>query len=123
MAQRKKVLIVDDEEDIISLIKISLNLAGFDTFEALDGQKALTILKKQKPDLILLDIMMPRMDGYELCKRLKKNRKLKGIPVVFLTAKGQKEDAEKGLACGADDYIVKPFDPYELGERVRELLA
>ena len=122
MAKKRTILIVDDEEDIVNLVKISLNLANFDTLEALSGQAALDILKNRKPDLILLDIMMPEMDGYEVCRHVKKDKRLKKIPVVMLTAKGQKNDAEKGLESGAHDYIIKPFDPYELGERVRELL-
>ena len=123
MNKKKRILIVDDEEDIVSLIRMSLNLANFDTLEALSGRQALELLKKDKPDLILLDIMMPEMDGYEVCRQIKRNRKLKKVPVVMLTAKGQKNDAEEGLESGADDYIIKPFDPYELGERVREMLG
>ena len=122
MSKKKRILIVDDEQDIVSLIKLSLDLANFDTLEALSGIEALTLLKKEKPDLILLDIMMPEMDGYEVCRRIKKDKALKKIPVVMLTAKGQKDDAEQGLDSGAEDYIIKPFDPYELGERVREML-
>ena len=122
MAKKKVILIVDDEEDIVNLIKISLNLANFDTIEAFGGQEALDILKKKKPDLILLDIMMPGIDGHEVCRRVKKDKKLKPIPLVMLTAKGQKSDAEEGLELGADDYIIKPFDPYELGERIRSIV-
>jgi len=120
--KKKKILIVDDDEDIVNLIKVSLNLANFETREVFGGQEALDLLAKERPDLILLDIMMPNIDGYEVCRRIKKDKKLKSIPVILLTAKGQKSDAEKGLEIGADDYIIKPFDPFELGERVRSVL-
>ncbi len=124
MAEKIKVMIVDDEENIVKVVKIALELANYEVIEALSGEECLDKLQKDniRPDLILLDIMMPGISGYEACKKIKMDEKLKNIKVVMLTAKGQKGDAEEGLKCGADDYIIKPFDPYELIEQVKEIL-
>jgi len=119
---KKTILVVDDEPDIVKLVSISLKLSNFDVLTAISGPQALEILKGKSPDLVLLDIMMPEMSGYEVCKVIKADPKTKDIPGVMLTAKGQKGDAEKGLDIGADDYIIKPFDPYELGEQVTRIL-
>lgn len=117
-----KIMVVDDEPDIVKLVKISLEMANFDVIEAYSGLEALEKTKTIVPDLYLLDIMMPDMNGYEVCEKLKENNRTKTVPVVMLTAKGQKGDAEQGLRVGADDYIIKPFDPYELGEQISEIL-
>jgi DNA-binding response OmpR family regulator len=117
-----KVMVIDDEPDIVKLVKISLEMANFEVLEALSGKECLGKVKTVVPDLFLLDIMMPEMNGYEVCQQLKSQEKTKNVPVVMLTAKGQKGDAEQGLKVGADDYIIKPFDPYELGEQIREIL-
>ena len=123
MNEKTKIMIVDDEPDIVKIVKISLELANFEVVEAYSGEECLEKLEKEKiPDLILLDIMMPGISGYETCKKIRENQKLKDIKVVMLTAKGQKGDAEEGLKVGADDYIIKPFDPYELIEQVKEIL-
>lgn len=122
MTSKKTILVVDDEPDIVKLLEISLKLSNYDVLKAYSGPEALELLKGRKPDLILLDIMMPEMNGYDMCLKIKADPKLKGIPVVMLTAKGQKGDAERGIEAGADDYIIKPFDPYELGEQVTRLL-
>ena len=116
------VLVVDDEPDIVDLIRMSLNLANFDVLTASNGSEALKVLESTKPDLVLLDVMMPQMTGFEVCERIRALPSLKNLPVIILTAKGQKEDAEKGLSVGADDYIIKPFDPTELAEQVRSML-
>ncbi|MBN1596014.1 response regulator [candidate division FCPU426 bacterium] len=118
-----KIMVVDDEPDIVKLVKISLEMANYDVIEAFSGIEALEKTKNVIPDLFLLDIMMPDMNGYEVCERLKADDRTKNIPVVMLTAKGQKGDAEQGLKVGADDYIIKPFDPYELGEQISEILT
>lgn len=118
-----KVMVIDDEPDIVRLVKISLEMADLEVIEAYSGREALEKVKTVVPDLFLLDIMMPEMNGYEVCQTLKSAAPTRHVPVVMLTAKGQKGDAEQGLKVGADDYILKPFDPYELGEQVHELLA
>jgi DNA-binding response OmpR family regulator len=117
-----KIMVVDDEPDIVKLVKISLEMANYDVIEAFSGIEALEKTKEGLPDLFLLDIMMPDMNGYEVCEKLKADDSTKNIPVVMLTAKGQKGDAEQGLKVGAEDYIIKPFDPYELGEQIAEIL-
>jgi CheY-like chemotaxis protein len=119
---KQTILVVDDEPDIVKLVAISLKLGNFDVITSFGGPEALEILKTRKPDLVLLDIMMPEMSGYEVCKKIKSDPATKDLPVVMLTAKGQKGDAEKGLEAGADDYIIKPFDPYDLGELVTRIL-
>jgi DNA-binding response OmpR family regulator len=117
-----KVMVIDDEPDIVKLVKISLEMANFEVITAFSGKEALEKAQQIVPDLFLLDIMMPEMNGYEVCQKLKANESTRKVPVVMLTAKGQKGDAEQGLKVGAADYIIKPFDPYELGEQVHELL-
>lgn len=120
---KKVVMIVDDEPDIVKIVKISMNLANMDCIECYSGEECMEKLKKGEiPDLILLDIMMPGISGYEVCKNIKENKVWERIKIVMLTAKGQKGDAEEGLKVGADDYIIKPFDPYELIEMVKEIL-
>ncbi len=119
---KKKVLVVDDEPDIVRLVEISLKLCNYDVFTAGNGKDALRMIKENPPDLVLLDVMMPEMSGYEVCQAIRSDAATKALPVVMLTAKGQKGDAEKGLEVGADDYIIKPFDPYDLGEQVSRFL-
>ncbi|MCD4813996.1 response regulator [bacterium] len=120
--EKFKIMVVDDEPDIVKLVKISLEMANYAVVEAFSGVEALEKIKEVIPDLFLLDIMMPDMNGYEVCEKLKADDRTKDVPVVMLTAKGQKGDAEQGLKVGADDYIIKPFDPYELGEQISEIL-
>ncbi len=120
--EKHKIMVVDDEPDIVKLVKISLEMANYEVIEAFSGIEALQKTKEIVPDLFLLDIMMPDMNGYEVCKKLKADERTRHVPVVMLTAKGQKGDAEQGLKMGADDYIIKPFDPYELGEQINEIL-
>ncbi|HMB01937.1 MAG TPA: response regulator [Spirochaetota bacterium] len=123
MAENAKVMIVDDEPDIVKIVKMSLELANYGIIEANSGEECLEKLEKgEMPDLILLDIMMPGLSGYEVCEKIRKNEKYNEIKIVMLTAKGQKGDAEEGLKAGADDYIIKPFDPYELIEQVKEIM-
>jgi len=122
-SDKHTVLVVDDEPDIVKLVEISLKLSNFDVITALSGPMALEILKTKRPDLVLLDIMMPEMSGYEVCQKIKSDPNTRDLPVVMLTAKGQKGDAEKGLDVGADDYIIKPFDPYDLGEQITRILS
>lgn len=119
-AKKFKVLVVDDEIPIQRIVKFNLEKEGYVVFLADDGKKALESVKQNRPDMILLDVMMPEMDGYEVCKVLKKDTKTKNIPVIMLTARGQESDEKKGLSSGADDYITKPFSPKKLMELVRQ---
>jgi two-component system, OmpR family, response regulator len=114
-----KILIVDDDPHIRELARVFLREEGFDTYEASDGIEALATLETIKVDVVILDIMMPRMDGWELCREL---RECYDLPVLMLTAKGETSQKIKGFQLGADDYLVKPFEPLELVARVKALL-
>jgi diguanylate cyclase (GGDEF)-like protein len=116
------VLVVDDDPDIVRFIEMNLTLEGFEVAVAHDGLAARTLIARRRPDLVLLDVMMPRVDGVELCRQLRADSLTAGIPVTMLTAKGQSADKVAGLAAGADDYVVKPFDTLELVARVRATL-
>jgi diguanylate cyclase (GGDEF)-like protein len=116
------VLVVDDDEDIARFIEMNLSFEGFEVLVAHDGFDARDQIARRKPDLVLLDVMMPRIDGVELCRRLRADPLTAGIPVIMLTAKGLSSDKVVGLTAGADDYIVKPFDTLELVARVRSTL-
>lgn len=112
----KKILIVDDEKNIVDILKYNLKREGFSTVEAFDGEQAVNCAVAQKPDLILLDIMLPKMDGFTVCKKL---RQTLNTPIIMLTAKEEEVDKVLGLELGADDYITKPFSPRELMARVK----
>ena len=116
------VLVVDDDVDIARFIEVNLRLEGFDVFVAHDGIEALEVIGKELPDLALLDVMMPRLDGVELCRRLRSDPLTASLPVIMLTAKSLSVDKVVGLTAGADDYIIKPFDTLELIARVRSTL-
>lgn len=118
----KKVLIVDDEEHIRELIKFNLKKEGYDTAMAVNGSEALKVIKETKFDLILLDLMLPEVDGLEVCKEIRKNEETSDIPVMMITAKGEEFDKVLGLELGADDYITKPFSIRELMARIKALL-
>jgi DNA-binding response OmpR family regulator len=118
----KTILVIDDEKDLIKLIDLHLSKEGYLVIGAKNGIEGLDIALKHKPDLILLDIMMPKLDGLEVCKRLKSAIETSRIPVVMLTAKAQETDKVIGLELGADDYITKPFSPRELVARVKAIL-
>ena len=118
----KKVLIVDDEEHIRELIKFNLKKEGYDTEVAVNGTKALKLIREIKFDLILLDLMLPEIDGLEVCKEIRRNEETSDIPVMMITAKGEEFDKVLGLELGADDYITKPFSIRELMARVKALL-
>ena len=118
MENKRKVLIVDDEEGIREIIRMNLELAGYECFEAEDGEKAIHFLQESTPDIALLDIMLPKMDGYQISEYFVK----KNIPIIFITAKEGVTDKVKGLKLGADDYIVKPFDAMELLARIEAVL-
>ena len=118
----KKILIVDDEPNIVMALEYAFKKKDFEVFIARDGTEALDIAELQIPDVILLDIMMPKMDGYETLKQLKENKDLKRTKVIFLSAKNKVGDIEKGVKLGADSYITKPFSPRELVARLKAVL-
>lgn len=118
-----RILIAEDERDIRDLITFTLNYAGFEVTATSNGEEAYAKAEEVIPDLILLDVRMPRMNGYETCARIKSNPLLKHIPVVFLSAKGQETEVQIGLEVGAVEYILKPFAPDHLIERVRAILG
>ncbi|MDF2499526.1 MAG: phoP [Anaerosporomusa subterranea] len=117
-----KILIVDDELSIRELIKFNLEKAGFSVLECGDGAEALQLVKTQKPELLVLDLMLPGLDGIEVCRNLKSHRDTSGIPIIMLTAKSDEIDKVIGLEMGADDYLTKPFSPRELIARVKAVL-
>lgn len=114
LQQRKKILVVDDERHIVRLVQVNLERAGYQVVAAFDGKEALKKVEAEKPDLIVLDVMMPHMDGFEVLKRLRANADTKDIPVIMLTAKAQDADVFRGWASGVDCYLTKPFNPMEL---------
>jgi DNA-binding response OmpR family regulator len=118
-----RILIAEDERDIRDLITFTLTFAGHQVTTAANGEEAVTKALQIIPDLILMDVRMPRMTGYEACKRMKEEDSIKHIPVAFLSAKGQETEVQTGLEVGAVEYILKPFSPDELTERVKKLLA
>lgn len=118
-----KILVVDDEPNIVLSLEFLMKQAGFQVRTASDGQAALAAVAAEQPDLMLLDVMMPRKNGYEVCQAVRANPEWKGIRIIMLTAKGREVEREKGMALGADDYITKPFSTQEVVDRVRELLA
>jgi len=122
MNERISVLVVEDEEHIRKVLQYNLQLDGFEVHQAEDGARALELADEKMPDLILLDWMMPGMDGLEVLSKLKQNKKTENIPVFMLTAKGMMADVGRALYEGADDYITKPFDPTQLGKALRKKL-
>ncbi len=118
----EKILIVEDDEDIIELVTYNLQKDGFRTVSVTKGEDAIRKLQNEPFDVVLLDIMLPGMDGLEVCRRIKENERLRLIPIIMLTAKGEESDIVSGLELGADDYIVKPFSPKVLIARIRSVL-
>lgn len=117
-----KILVADDERDIRELIGFTLRFAGFEVVLVADGIEAMEQAPLEQPDLILLDVRMPKVTGYDVCRRLKEDPATSEIPIVFLSAKGQEGEIQEGLDSGAVEYIVKPFTPDDLTEQVREVL-
>lgn len=118
MNTRLRVLVIDDEPDVLLLCRVNLSLAGMDVFEASDGESGIGIAVREGPDVIVLDVMMPRMDGFTVLKELKRRPSTAVIPVIMLTAKAQQEDQIQGWAAGVADYVTKPFSPGELAGAV-----
>jgi two-component system alkaline phosphatase synthesis response regulator PhoP len=119
---KKKIVVVEDEPDILEVLSYNLKREGFEVTTALDGARGLELVEKNSPDLVVLDLMLPGIDGLEICQRIKNNKKLSHIPVIMVTAKGEESDVVLGLGIGADDYIAKPFSPRELIARVKAVL-
>ncbi len=118
-----RILIAEDEKDIRELITFTLRYAGHEVTATTNGEEAYEASQRSLHDLILLDVRMPRMTGYEACEKIKASEKTKHVPVVFLSAKGQESEVQTGLKAGAIEYIVKPFAPEQLAEQVRAILA
>jgi len=119
---KQKILVVDDEEDILELLKFNLSREGYQVLCAVSGEQALRLVRSENPDLIMLDLMLPGIDGLEVTRRLKNDPDTKNLPIVMLTAKGEEADIVTGLELGADDYITKPFSPRVLIARIRAVL-
>jgi DNA-binding response OmpR family regulator len=117
------VLVVDDDPVIVQLLRVNFELEGYQVETAGNGEEALASVKKHRPDIVLSDIMMPKMDGLALVKELQADTSTKDLPVILLSAKAQSADVTRGLELGAADYVTKPFDPLELIDRVTEVLA
>ena len=121
--QTKRILICDDDPVILRLLEVNLELEGYDVLTAHHGEEALEIATRELPDLVILDIMMPRLDGYQTCQKLKAQPSTEPIPVVFLSAKAQASDIEKGKSFGVNEYLTKPFDPNDLLDVVERLVG
>jgi len=119
----KKVLIADDESHIVNILKFNLKKAGFDVITAGNGEEALNMISNEMPDLIICDVMMPKVTGFEVCQKVKNDENLKKIPFILLTAKGQDVDKDAGFKYGADHYLTKPFSPKSIVDKVSEILA
>ncbi len=119
---QKVILIADDEPDIVETIKFLVESEGYKCLVAFDGEQALRLAKEKSPDLMLLDVMMPKINGYKVCRLLKFDVKYKDIPILMITARSQEEDRLIGEETGADEYITKPFDVNEVLERIRAYL-
>jgi len=122
-SRKQKILVVDDEVQLAGLVSFHMKMAGFDVITAFDGKKALELSLCEKPDLIILDLMIPEIDGWQVCERLKRGAATKNIAVIMLSARAEIEDKLKGFEAGADDYVTKPFSPGELVARVKRILT
>ncbi len=118
-----KILVTEDERDIRELIAFTLRFAGYEVVTAENGEEGVQMAAQEMPDMILMDVRMPRMTGYEACAKIKADPRLADIPLVFLSAKGQEAEIRTGLDAGASEYLLKPFGPMELVERVKELMV
>lgn len=124
MANKIKILLIEDDTFLLNMYATKFELEGFEIVSADDGEKALKIISKEKPDIILLDVLLPKMDGFEVLKELKNNEETKTIPVILLTNLSQRDDVEQGLKLGAVDYLIKAhFMPTEVVEKIKKILA
>ena len=122
MAKRKRILLIEDEKDMVYAVTLQLEAGGYKVITAYDGREGLKKAREEDPDLIILDLMLPKMDGYKVCGLLKRDRRYNRIPIVMFTARARKSDIKMGKEAGADAYITKPFDPQILLEKLRDLL-
>ncbi len=120
---KEKILVVEDDEDILELIRYNLNKEGYSVFSVTTGEEALSLERKEKPDMVILDLMLPGIDGLEVCRRLRSGPDKVRVPIIMVTAKGEESDIVTGLELGADDYVVKPFSPKVLIARIRNVLG
>ena len=123
MNGKKKILIVDDEVQLVEMLSMRLEASGYDVLTAFEGQEGLEKARNESPNLIILDLMLPNIDGFKVCGLLKNDARFKNIPIILFSAKAQEEDKNLGKEVGADAYIVKPFEPNILLEKVKELLG
>ncbi|MDP1608253.1 MAG: response regulator transcription factor [Chlamydiales bacterium] len=122
MSQKKRILLIEDEEDIAALIKLQAEISGYKLHVEVDGINGYRAIEREKPDLVILDVMLPGENGLDVCRKMKGNPELKNIPVVILSAKGEELDVVLGLELGADDYVAKPFSPKVLFSRIKAIL-
>ncbi len=122
MTHKKRILLIEDEEDIAALIKLQAELSGYKMHVEVDGLNGYRAIEREKPDLVILDIMLPGQNGFDICRKMKSNPELKNIPVIVLSAKGDEIDVILGLELGADDYVAKPFSPKVLFSRIKAVL-
>jgi DNA-binding response OmpR family regulator len=122
MTQKKRILLIEDEEDIAALIKLQAEITGYKLHVEVDGINGYRAIEREKPDLVILDIMLPGQNGYDVCRKMKNNPELKNIPVIILTAKSEELDVVLGLELGADDYLAKPFSPKVLFSRIKAVM-
>lgn len=120
---RPLVLVADDDRDILQLVSFRLERADYEVVQANDGEEALRLVKELRPDLAVLDLMMPKLNGYEVIREIRRDEETKAIPVILLTARVQEADVARGFEAGADDYLKKPFSPQELRARVQAILG
>ena len=121
-AKKRRVLLVDDEPSIVKMVAKRLEVAGYEVLTAMDGEAGLEAAKTQSPDLVILDLMLPKLNGFEVCSLLKKDPRSQGIPVIMLSARVHEKDEKTGLECGADVYMRKPFQSQEFVEQIRALV-
>jgi DNA-binding response OmpR family regulator len=120
---RQVVLVADDDDDIRMLVAYRMEKAGYGVLQASDGEEAVSLAVEHQPDLAIIDVMMPKADGYEVARRLREREETKRMPIILLTARAQEADVQRGFDAGADDYIRKPFSPQELRARVQAILG
>lgn len=118
-----RILLVDDEPDLVQMVSVRLTAAGYEVSTAYDGQEALDQVKRVRPELVILDLMLPKMDGYKVCRLLKFDERTRGIPILIFTARAQVEDVTLATECGADAYLTKPFEAKILLGKIQELLG
>ena len=122
MSQKKRIILLEDEEDIAALIKLQADISGYILHVEVDGVNGLKAIEREKPDLVVLDIMLPGQNGFDVCRKIKSHPELKKIPIVIISAKSEELDVVLGLELGADDYVAKPFSPKVLFSRIKAVL-